>query len=88
MCVDKEMAIASAYGTGIRIAGLGSFRPKLVMKVRIHFPLDILILISWLPYSLIPVVMSGIIAVNARRFGPKIWLIYVLVSLINHVSLS
>ena len=66
MCVDEEIAIGSAYGTGkagIGIAGLGTFRPELVMKVRFHFPLDIFILISRLPQSLIPVVMSGIIAV-------------------------
>ena len=66
MCVDEELAIGSAYGTakaGIGIAGLGSFRPELMMKVRFHFPLDILTLISWSSQSLIPVVMSGIIAV-------------------------
>ncbi|KAG8755808.1 v-type proton ATPase 16 kDa proteolipid subunit 2 [Serendipita sp. 396] len=48
MVFSSQSAIGAAFGTGkagIGIAGLGAFRPELVMK------------------SLIPVVMSGIIAV-------------------------
>ncbi|KAG1175844.1 hypothetical protein G6F35_016529 [Rhizopus arrhizus] len=47
-CAMAFSTIGAAYGTskaGIGIAGIGSFKPELVMK------------------SLIPVVMSGIIAV-------------------------
>lgn len=57
--------MGAAFGTskaGIGIAGLGSFRPELIMKVCLDpiLTLRVLILLS---QSLIPVVMSGIIAV-------------------------
>ncbi|KAL6718840.1 v-type proton ATPase 16 kDa proteolipid subunit 2 [Lecanora helva] len=58
--------MGAAYGTaksGIGIAGVGTFRPDLIMKVK-RLPLTItaLMLKSSLQ-SLIPVVMAGIIAV-------------------------
>ena len=52
--------MGAAYGTakaGISIAGVGTFKPELIMKVP-RLPLSALI-----HQSLIPVVMSGIIAV-------------------------
>ncbi len=63
--MSTPTAIGAAFGTakaGIGIAGLGTFKPELIMKVRSS---------TLLPYlspqpssqSLIPVVMSGIIAV-------------------------
>jgi V-type H+-transporting ATPase proteolipid subunit len=61
------LAVGAAYGTsksGIGIAGLGQFKPELIMKVR-HLP-RIPLLSSHNAFrrqSLIPVVMSGIIAV-------------------------
>ena len=64
--------IGAAYGTaksGIGIAGVGTFRPDLIMKVRTTIPP---ITPTWVSLtercnlqSLIPVVMSGIIAVYA-----------------------
>lgn len=59
------IAVGAAYGTskaGIGIAGLGTFKPELIMKVRRRL-LWCLKLAKGLPQSLIPVVMSGIIAV-------------------------
>lgn len=54
------VAIGAAYGTakaGISIAGVGTFRSDLIMKALYHHS-------NWLTVkSLIPVVMSGIIAV-------------------------
>ena len=60
-------AVGAAYGTskaGIGIAGLGSFKPELLMKVCLAHDLAC----NWespnaVSQSLIPVVMSGIIAV-------------------------
>jgi hypothetical protein len=58
-------AVGAAYGTaksGIGITGLATFKPQLVMKVRkftLHLRLELTIALQ----SLIPVVMSGIIAV-------------------------
>jgi V-type H+-transporting ATPase 16kDa proteolipid subunit len=55
--------VGAAFGTaksGIGIAGLGTFKPELVMKVRIHGHEDAY---AEAAQSLIPVVMSGIIAV-------------------------
>lgn len=57
--------MGAAFGTskaGIGIAGLGSFRPELIMKVCL-IPTPTLRVLSLFPQSLIPVVMSGIIAV-------------------------
>ena len=45
---------------GVGIAGLWSFRPEFVMKVRFHFPLDILMSTSKSPQSPMLLVMSGI----------------------------
>lgn len=57
----------AAYGTaksGIGIAGVGTFRPDLIMKVGELAPrARSECLIQVLPKSLIPVVMAGIIAV-------------------------
>ena len=56
--------MGAAFGTskaGIGIAGLGTFKPELVMKVRV--PLCALAPLLTATQSLIPVVMSGIIAV-------------------------
>ncbi len=57
----------AAYGTaksGIGIAGVGTFRPDLIMKVRrILLGSTIIALIRRYLQSLIPVVMAGIIAV-------------------------
>jgi hypothetical protein len=60
--------MGAAYGTskaGIGIAGLGSFRPELIMKVRTPLSVrpDICAHVVLHNQSLIPVVMSGIIAV-------------------------
>ena len=63
-----SLAVGAAYGTskaGIGIAGLGQFKPELIMKVR-HLPRTSLYVVlsqCILRQSLIPVVMSGIIAV-------------------------
>ena len=63
-----SLAVGAAYGTsksGIGIAGLGQFKPELIMKVR-HLPRAPLYILSSQcirRQSLIPVVMSGIIAV-------------------------
>jgi V-type H+-transporting ATPase proteolipid subunit len=57
--------VGAAFGTaksGIGIAGLGTFKPELVMKVRIHGHEDAYAE-RGSAQSLIPVVMSGIIAV-------------------------
>ena len=62
------IAVGAAFGTskaGIGIAGLGTFKPELIMKVRHHL---LTMMCSTLAkgfvfQSLIPVVMSGIIAV-------------------------
>ncbi|KAK2750441.1 v-type proton ATPase 16 kDa proteolipid subunit 2 [Myotisia sp. PD_48] len=54
-------SIGAAYGTakaGIGIAGVGTYRPDLIMKARDHPPLWSLSI-----QSLVPVVMAGIIAV-------------------------
>ena len=56
--------MGAAFGTskaGIGIAGLGTFKPELIMKVRV--PLCALAPLLTATQSLIPVVMSGIIAV-------------------------
>lgn len=60
------IAVGAAFGTakaGIGIAGLGTFKPELIMKVRRHLLLCFQSLLKAFPQSLIPVVMSGIIAV-------------------------
>jgi V-type H+-transporting ATPase proteolipid subunit len=62
-------AVGAAYGTsksGIGIAGLGQFKPELIMKVRTPPPgasVSVCAQYGVLVQSLIPVVMSGIIAV-------------------------
>jgi V-type H+-transporting ATPase proteolipid subunit len=64
------LAVGAAFGTskaGIGIAGLGQFKPELIMKVR-YPPRAIFYRVYLLTnncgaQSLIPVVMSGIIAV-------------------------
>lgn len=57
----------AAYGTaksGIGIAGVGTFRPDLIMKVRsLPIKLGKILLTHEREQSLIPVVMAGIIAV-------------------------
>ena len=62
--VNEVLAVGAAFGTskaGIGIAGLGTFKPELIMKVRV--PLCALAPLLTATQSLIPVVMSGIIAV-------------------------
>jgi V-type H+-transporting ATPase proteolipid subunit len=58
--------MGAAYGTaksGIGIAGLGTFKPELIMKVRLLPQFINTALTCCHSQSLIPVVMSGIIAV-------------------------
>lgn len=63
-----SVGIGAAYGTaksGIGIAGVGTFRPDLIMKVGKALQLSLPVDLANLRHnqSLIPVVMSGIIAV-------------------------
>ena len=62
------IAVGAAFGTskaGIGIAGLGTFKPELIMKVRHHLLTMMCSMLAkgFVFQSLIPVVMSGIIAV-------------------------
>ena len=61
-----NVAIGAAYGTsksGIGIAGLGTFKPELIMKVSLRISRVYALPDPSPLQSLIPVVMSGIIAV-------------------------
>lgn len=62
------LGAGAAYGTaksGIGIAGVGTFRPDLIMKASFAVLHTLLIkyMLTFMLQSLIPVVMSGIIAV-------------------------
>ena len=60
------LAIGAAFGTskaGIGIAGLGTFKPELIMKVCFLNMLSCPYKLTYFLKSLLPVVMSGIIAV-------------------------
>ena len=65
----RNTGVGAAYGTaksGIGIAGVGTYRPDLIMKVLNTFPSRMCSsLMGNLSQSLIPVVMSGILAVYA-----------------------
>jgi len=60
------VAVGAAFGTakaGIGIAGIGTFKPELIMKVGEKKSRKWRVLTGEFMQSLIPVVMSGIIAV-------------------------